>query len=218
MAKLVCSTALQVESIMFPPHAKPPGATNTLFLVGAGVRCVEIERKLVKMTGIGVYLEDKAIQSLAVTWKGKGKGIEELQDSEDFFKDIIKGPFEKLITVTTIRSLTGKQFSEKVSEHCIGIWKAQGAYTDEDAKAVDKFIEAYKDQNFPPGSSIHHTISPAGSLTISFSKDGSIPKTMNSVIENEKIGPAIIEMAIGKHGVSPEAKKSVASRLSSIIN
>ncbi|KAL8251726.1 hypothetical protein R6Q59_035419 [Mikania micrantha] len=117
-----------------------------------------------------------------------------------------------------IRSLTGKQFSEKVSEYCVGIWKAQGTYTDEDAKAIDKFIEAYKDQNFLPGSSIHHTISPAGSLMISFSKDGSIPKTMNSVIENEKIGPAIIEMVIGKHGVSPETKKNVASRLSTIIN
>ncbi|KAD4586308.1 hypothetical protein E3N88_23909 [Mikania micrantha] len=89
MANLLSSTGVQVETITFPPHVKPPGATNTLFLGGAGVRCMEIESKLVKISGIGVYLEDKAIQSLAATWKGKG--VEELQDSEDFFKDIING-------------------------------------------------------------------------------------------------------------------------------
>ncbi|KAL8251732.1 hypothetical protein R6Q59_035425 [Mikania micrantha] len=216
MANLLSSTGVQVETIMFPPHVKPPGATNTLFLGGAGVRCVEIESKLVKISGIGVYLEDKAIQSLAATWKGKG--VEELQDSEDFFKDIINGPFDKFIQVTTIIPLAGKQFSKNVSANCERIWKAQGTYNHEDAKTIEKFNEVFKDQNFPPGSSILLTISRAGSLTISFSKDGSIQDTMISVLENEKIGPAMVETAIGKHGFSPEAKKSVASRLSTIIN
>ncbi|KAK1441457.1 hypothetical protein QVD17_07365 [Tagetes erecta] len=210
------STGLQVESIAFPPSVKPPGTTNTLFLGGAGVRGIEIQGNFVKFTGIGVYLEDKAISSLAVKWKCKS--AEELTDSVDFYNDIVNGPFEKFAHVTLIRTLTGKQFSEKVSENCVAIWKTLGIYTEADAKAIDKFLEIFKDLNFPPGSSILFTISPLGSLTISFSKDSSIPEAGNVVSESEKLGKAIIESMIGKHGVSPEAKQSLASRLSDLMN
>nr|BAJ21533.1 chalcone isomerase [Dahlia pinnata] len=207
---------LEVESIVFPPSVKPPGATTTFFLAGAGVRGLEIQGNFVKFTGIGIYLEDKAISSLAVKWKGKT--AHELTDSVDFFRDIVTGPFEKFSQVTMILPLTGQQYAEKVSENCVAAWKSLGIYTEADAKAIDKFLEIFKDQHFPPGSSILFTISPAGLLTISFSKDGSIPEAGNAVLENEKLGEAIIESMIGKHGVSPAAKQSLASRLSDLIN
>ncbi|KAL4556838.1 hypothetical protein LXL04_035002 [Taraxacum kok-saghyz] len=215
MAPPPSTTSLQVESIVFPPSVKPPGATNTLFLAGAGVRGMEIEGNFVKFTGIGVYLEDKAIPSLAVNWKGKTAA--ELTDSVEFFRDIVTGPFEKLTHITMILPLTGKQYSEKVSEMCVGVWKAHGTYTDADATTIEKFLEVFKDQNFPPTSSILFTTSPAGSLAISFSKDGSIPEAPDVVLENEKLGQAVIESVIGKYGVSPAAKESLASRLSDFM-
>lgn len=48
-----------------------------------------IEGNFIKFTGIGVYLEDKAVASLAPKWKGKS--FEELRDTLDFFRDIISG-------------------------------------------------------------------------------------------------------------------------------
>lgn len=77
------------------------------------------------------------------------------------------GDFEKFIRVTMILPLTGQQYSEKVSENCVAIWKSLGIYTDAEAKAIEQFIEVFKDENFPPGSSILFTISGQGSLTVS---------------------------------------------------
>ena len=179
---------------------------------GIGVRGMDIEGKFVKFTGIGVYLEDQAIPSLAVKWKGKTAA--ELMDSVDFYRDIVTGPFEKFAQVTTILPLTGKQYSEKVCEMCVGVWKAHGTYTDADGATLDKFLEVFKDKNFPPGSSIRFTISPVGSIAISFSKHDMIPETATAVLENKKLGEALIETVIGKNGVSPAAKQSLASRLS----
>ncbi|KVI06946.1 Chalcone isomerase [Cynara cardunculus var. scolymus] len=223
------STSIQVEFIVFPPSVKPPGATTTLFLGGAGVRGMEIQGNFVKFTGIGVYLEDKAIPSLAGKWKGKTAA--ELKDSVQFYRDIVTGPFEKFTQVTMILPLTGKQYSEKVSEMCIGVWKAQGTYTDADTATIEKFLQVFKDENFLPGSSILFTTSPNGSLTvsfyllnsfvmhhISFSKDGIIPEVAIVVLENEKLAQAVIESVIGEHGVSPATKQSLASRLSEFMN
>lgn len=69
--------------------------------------------------------------------------------------------------VTMILPLTGAQYSEKVSENCVAFWKSVGIYTDAEAKAIERFIEVFKDETFPPGSSILFTQFPNGSLTVS---------------------------------------------------
>ncbi|CAA0832052.1 Chalcone--flavonone isomerase 1 [Striga hermonthica] len=216
MSVLPSVTEVRVESCVFPPAVKPPGSAKTLFLGGAGVRGMEIGGAFVKFTSIGVYLEDNAVQSLAVKWKGKG--AEELTESVDFFTDIVTGPFEKFTKVTTILPLTGQQYSEKVAENCVAYWKAVGKYTDAESKAVEKFLEVFKLENFPPGASILFTQLPVGSLTISFSKDDSIPEHANAVIENKQLSEAVLESIIGRHGVSPSAKKNLALRLSELLN
>ncbi|XP_021890412.1 chalcone--flavonone isomerase-like, partial [Carica papaya] len=160
---------LQVEAFTFPRFVKPPGSAKTLFLGGAGVRGLDIQGKFVKFTAIGVYLEDIAVPSLAVKWKGKS--ADELTESIEFFRDVVTGPFKKFIRVTMILPLTGQQYSEKVTENCVAFWKSVGIYTDAEAKAIEKFLRVFKDENFPPGSSIFFTQSPNGSLTITFSKD-----------------------------------------------
>ncbi|XP_059666172.1 chalcone--flavanone isomerase-like [Cornus florida] len=208
-------TGIQVDVHEFPPEVSPPGTTKTLLLGGAGARGLEIQGKFVKFTAIGVYLEDNAIPFLTVKWKGKT--AEELTDSVEFFRDIVTGPFEKFTRVTMILPLTGKQYSEKVTENCVAYWKAVGTYTDAESKAVEKFIEVFKDETFPPGASILFTQSPLGSLTIAFSKDGSLPEAGNVVIENKQLSEALLESIIGKHGVSPEAKQSLAARISKLI-
>lgn len=205
-----------VETVVFPPAVKPPGSTNTLFLGGAGVRGLEIHGKFIKVTAIGVYLEETAVPSLAVNWKDKS--VEELTDSVQFYRDIVTGPFEKFAQITMILPLTGKQYSDKVSENCVAIWKTLGIYTDAEAEAIEKFQEAFKDETFPPGASILFSLSPLGSLMISFSNDSSVPEVGNVVIENKQLSEAVLESIIGQHGVSPEAKQSLAARLSDLFN
>ena len=66
-----------------------------------------------------------------------------------------------------ILPLTGQQYSEKVSENCVAIWKSLGIYTEAEAEAIDKFVSIFKDETFPPGSSILFTVLPKGSLLVS---------------------------------------------------
>ncbi|KAJ1436408.1 Chalcone isomerase [Sesbania bispinosa] len=208
-------TAVQVENVAFLPTVKAPSSPYTLFLGGAGERGLQIQDKFVKFTAIGVYLQDHAAPFLAVKWKGKS--AQELTESVEFFRDIVTGPFEKFMQVTMILPLTGQQYAEKVSENCVAIWKSLGIYTDEEAKAIEKFVAVFKDETFPPGSSILFTVSPKGSLGIAFSKDGSIPEVGLTVIENKLLSEAVLESMIGKDGVSPAAKQSLATRLSQLF-
>ncbi|GMI84867.1 TRANSPARENT TESTA 5, CHALCONE FLAVANONE ISOMERASE, chalcone isomerase [Hibiscus trionum] len=207
---------VQVENVTFPSTVKPPGSTNTFFLGGAGERGLDVGGKFIKFTAIGVYLEDNAVNCLAAKWKGKNAA--ELAESVEFFRDIVTGEFEKFIRVTMILPLTGEQYSEKVAENCVGIWKSLGIYTDAEAKAIEKFLDTFKDENLPPGSSILFTLSPTGSLTIGFSKDMSVPEAGKAVIENKVLGNSVLESIIGKNGVSPAAKQSLAARLSPLFN
>nr|WLK78563.1 chalcone isomerase [Salvia plebeia] len=208
-------TQVQVESVVFPPTAKPPASDKTLFLAGAGVRGMEVQGNFVKFTAIAVYMEGTAIPALAPNWSCKT--ADELADSAEFIREIIAGPFEKLTRVTMIVPLTGQQYSEKVAENCTAYWKAVGKYTDAEGKAVEKFLQVFKDESFSPGASILFTQSPAGSLTIAFSKDGSIPEQGKAVIENKLLAEAILESIIGKQGVSPTARQSLAARVSELL-
>ncbi|KAL1542664.1 chalcone isomerase [Salvia divinorum] len=207
---------VQVDSVVFPPTAKPPCSDKTLFLGGAGVRGIEIQGNFVKFTAIAVYVEATAIPALAAKWTAKTAA--ELAQSDDFIREIVAGPFEKMTQVTMILPLTGQQYSEKVAENCSAYWKAVGRYTDAESKAIEKFLQVFKDESFTPGASILFTQSPAGSLTIAFSKDGSIPEQGKAVIENKLLAEAILESIIGKNGVSPTARQSLAARVSELLN
>lgn len=55
-------------------------------------------------------------------------------------------------------------------------------------------------------------------MQISIIKDGIMPEAAKAVLENEKLGPTIIEAIIGINGVCPDAKLSLASRLSDFMN
>ncbi|CAH9111634.1 unnamed protein product [Cuscuta europaea] len=208
-------TEIEVENHVFPAEVKPPGSVNTLILGGAGVRGLNIDGKFIKFTAIGVYLEADAVSSLAVKWGAKTP--DELTDSVDFYRNIVTGPFEKLTQITMILPLSGKQYSEKVTENCVAYWKGAGIYGDEESAAIQKFLDVFSDQMFQPGASILFTHSPLGSLTICFSKDGSMPETANTVIENKRLSEAVLESIIGVNGVSPAAKQSLALRLSELV-
>nr|Q565D8.1 RecName: Full=Chalcone--flavanone isomerase; Short=Chalcone isomerase [Gentiana triflora]BAD95484.1 chalcone flavonone isomerase [Gentiana triflora] len=208
-------TEVKVESYVFPPSVKPPSSTKSFLLGGAGVRGLEINGNFVKFTAIGVYLEESGVAVLSGKWKGKT--AEELSDSVEFFTDIITGPFEKFTQVTLILPVTGQQYSPKVAENCAAQWKAAGIYTDADGIAIEKFLQVFQTESFTPGDSILFTHSPE-SLTISFGKNGAIPEVSNAVIENKKLSEAVIESIIGEKGVSPAAKKSLATRIAEILN
>lgn len=53
----------------------------------AGVRQLPIEGKFITFTAIGVYIDRAIVPHLASKWKGKT--IEELNDSAEFFMDIV---------------------------------------------------------------------------------------------------------------------------------
>nr|BAS69315.1 chalcone isomerase [Lilium speciosum] len=206
---------LEVAGFVFPPVVRPPGSSKTLFLGGAGERGMDIGGKFITFTAIGVYLEESAVESLAGKWKGKSG--DELAGSLDFVNDVITGPFEKFTRVTMVLQLTGQQYSEKVMENCIALWKANGVYTEAEGVAAERFKEVFKAEIFPHGASILFTQSPSGSLTIGFSKDGLIPESGTAVIDNKALSEAILGSIIGEHGVSPTARRSLAFRISELL-
>ncbi|XP_043700972.1 chalcone--flavanone isomerase-like [Telopea speciosissima] len=160
----VMVSELQVQDVTFPVSVKPLGSTKSLFLGGAGVRGLDIQGQFIKFTAIGIYLAPEALPSLAAKWKGKT--TDELISSHDFFTDLVWGEFEKFIRVTFIKTLTGQEFTKKVTENCVAYWKEVETYSDVEAKVVEEFKDAFKDETFPPGASVLYTISPTGSLTV----------------------------------------------------
>ncbi|XP_030476599.2 chalcone--flavanone isomerase-like [Syzygium oleosum] len=209
-------SVVQVESVKLPPYVKPPGSAKALSLAGAGLRDVEIEGKLIKVTAIGIYLEDAVLPLLAGKWSGKS--TEMLAESVEFFRDIITGPFEKFWWVSMILPLTGPQYMEKAAGNCVKDWHFYGGtYTDADATAVEKFREAFKDQSFRPGASILYAQTPNGPLTITFSEDGSIPEAPNAVIENRQLGGLVLGTLIDEQGVCPQARMSIAARICALL-
>lgn len=217
MAATPTITAVQVEFLEFPPVVTSPATAKTYFLGGAGERGLTIEGKFIKFTGIGVYLEDKAVASLATKWKGKSS--QHLLETLDFFRDIISGPFEKLIRGSKILPLSGPEYSSKVIENCVAHMKSVGIYGDAEAAAIEKFREAFKNVTFPPGASVFYRQSPDGILGLSFTQEGTAPPGNEAaVIENKAVSAAVLETMIGEHAVSPDLKRSLASRLPALLN
>ncbi|KAI9127870.1 hypothetical protein K1719_000863 [Acacia pycnantha] len=209
-------TGVNVEFLKFPAVVMPPaGSGKSYYLGGAGVRGLTIEGQFIKFTGIGVYLEDKAFPSLVSKWKGKTE--DELLNSIDFFKDIIQGPYEKLVRGSKILPLEGAEYVSKVSQNCVSHMKAVGTYGEAEAEAIDKFIQIFKPHNFAIGSSVFYLQSPNGTLTISFSDDATLPETPAGVIENKALSETVLETMIGEHAVSPALKLSLASRLAPLF-
>ncbi|WCJ19383.1 Chalcone--flavanone isomerase [Euphorbia peplus] len=209
------TTPIKLDNVFFPSAVKPPASKKSLFLAGAGVRGMEIEGKFTKFTAIGVYLEEEAVSLLTVKWKGKN--ADELTDSVEFFREIVTGPFEKFVRVTMILPLSGQEYSKKVTENCVGIWKSMGIYSEAEAKGINRFLDIFKDKQFPPGSSILFTHLPNGSIAITFWKEGSMPEVENGVIENKLLSEAVLESIVGKQGVSPAARGSIGSRLAELL-
>eukprot|EP01018_Ginkgo_biloba_P012299 Gb_07234 [translate_table: standard] len=207
-------SGMEVEGVTFAPTVRPPASAKELILAGAGYRGLEIGGKFVKFTTIGIYIEEAVIPHLALKWKGKT--AEELNNTLYFFMDAVTCPYEKFTRVALIAPLTGAQYSEKVSEGCKAAWEAAGIYGEAEAKALEEFKEAFKDQNFPPGSSILFTVSPAG-LVIAFTKDDCIPEKAEAVIENRVLAEGVLASIMGKNGVSPSAKASFADRVSKLL-
>lgn len=54
-------------------------------------------------------------------------------------------------------------------------------------------------------------------LQVAFSKDDSIPETGIAVIENKLLAEAVLESIIGKNGVSPGTRLSIAERLAELM-
>lgn len=79
------------------------------------------------------------------------------------------GPFEKLIRGSKIKELSGPEYSRKVMENCVAHLKSVGTYGDAEVEAIQKFAEAFKNVNFPPGASVFYRQSPDGILGVSTS-------------------------------------------------
>jgi chalcone isomerase len=52
-------------------------------------------------------------------------------------------------------------------ENCVAHLKSVGTYGDAEAEAMQKFAEAFKPVNFPPGASVFYRQSPDGILGVS---------------------------------------------------
>ncbi|TKY50622.1 Chalcone--flavonone isomerase [Spatholobus suberectus] len=117
--------------------------------------------------------------------------------------------------------------------------KSVGTYGDAEATATEKFAQAFKNMNFPPGAFVFFRQSPDGILgvsntdfviilisvsvlflkpRISFCQDGTIPGNEGAVGENKAVSEAVLETMIGEHIVSSALKRSLASRLPALLN
>ncbi|WRX11995.1 Chalcone isomerase - like 3 [Theobroma cacao] len=88
----------------------------------------------------------------------------------------------------------GKSPFEKftqVVENCLAYWTFSGGYTDAEAKADEEFLDIFKKETFPP--------------------DVCIPKVGNTMIENKQLSETVLETTVGKNGVFPAARWSLAS-------
>lgn len=88
-------------------------------------------------------------------------------NSLNYYGFVQLGPFEKVIRSIKVRTLSGPEYVRKVSENCIAHIKSDGLYGDEEEKAIQELREAFKDQNFPPGSTAFYRQSPNGTLGVS---------------------------------------------------
>ena len=52
-------------------------------------------------------------------------------------------------------------------ENCVAHMKSVGSYGEAEAAAIEKFAEAFKKVNFPPGASVFYRQSPDGVLGVS---------------------------------------------------
>ncbi|KAK9154207.1 hypothetical protein Sjap_001687 [Stephania japonica] len=206
---------LVIENTVFGATTMPPGSTNALFLGGAGVWGLQIPNRFIKLTSIAIYLEQCAVPSLAVKYRGKSP--DQLMDSLDFFMDIVSGEFEKLTIVTAIIALDGVQYAERVVERCTTYLNSVGEHGEAEAKALEQLLQVFKDQSFSPGASVVFTHSPNGILTVGFSEDESVPEEGVAVVENGAVAKAVLASIIGENDMSREVKKSLAVRLSELM-
>jgi len=63
--------------------------------------------------------------------------------------------------------LDGREYVRKVSENCVAHMESVGTYSEAEEKAIEEFRNAFKDQNFPPGSTVFYKQSPTGTLGVS---------------------------------------------------
>nr|QTF65956.1 chalcone isomerase [Dracaena cambodiana] len=209
-------TELVVEGVAVPPFIRPPGCPKTLLLAAAGERGLDVNGTFIKYTVHGFYLEESAVELLAAG-KWKGKTADQLTASNDFYIDIVKGPFEKLSRVTLLQPLTGPQFSTKVAENCTAIWRRNGTDVEAQRGVLAEFHEIFKSEMLLPNSVLFFAYHPSGTLEIVISENGAVPET-GKVIKSRALSEALLDSIIGEHGVSPMLKRCLALRMSQLMN
>ncbi|KAJ7546536.1 hypothetical protein O6H91_08G043300 [Diphasiastrum complanatum] len=207
--------SLEVEGVHFEASIISPRSASELILAGAGFRGVQIAPGVIlKVTSIAIYIEKELLNQLANRWSGENSPA--LLENEEFFLEIVSAKFEKCAKVALLKPLTGIQYSEKVLEHT----KAElGKRGDAEDKAIQEFLDAFKQETFFPGSAILLFVSPAG-LTIAFSHESDTNPEIRAAatIDNRRFAEAVLATILGKHSVSPDAKASVARRISSRLS
>jgi chalcone isomerase len=207
---------MELEGTVFPSTLNPPRSRKPLFLGGAGIRGYDVNGKFKIFTVSGVYLESEAVNFLAKRWRGKS--VEELSSSNQFFDDIITGPFDRASQITLVAPLDGKEFARLVVKSCTEILKKNGLYSQKEEKECEELKKFFEPINLPPGSTVFFTYCTSGHLMVTVSDDTSVPEVENLAIDCRNLMEALLASIIGENGVSPAAKLSLASRMHDIMN
>ncbi|XLS49189.1 hypothetical protein HN51_009884 [Arachis hypogaea] len=85
-------------------------------------------------------------------------------------------PFEKLIRGSKLKTLDGPEYVRKVSENCVAYMKSVETFGDAEEKAIHEFRQAFKDQNFLPGSTVFYEQFPNGTLGVKTLSDEELLK------------------------------------------
>lgn len=205
----VASVVEPATGVSFPSSLVPPGGSDELALVGAGVREKTFAIVSVKVYGVALYLSEAAAAALT-PWSGKGAS--ELAKDASFYKAIVDSSADKSIFIVLVRDVEGSQFWNALNEALAPRLKAAGA-SDEALKQFGKVLES---RSLKKNTGIYLTSSQSSTLHVGISEDVTInptPSEPTLSVESSALVEALFDVYLGSSLVSQSLVKDVAEVL-----
>jgi len=171
-------------------------------LAGVGVREKKIGPVKVKVYGVGMYMDEKsALSDLA---EFAGKAVSAVKSNQGFFSKIVSGGYGKTIELKMARTVGSETMAAALAEAVLPRMKG-------DAATVKTFEELLVSGLSGDGSALKGT-------SLTFGANGS---SLEVSINNKKVGDiasatlcnAFVDVYLGKDGVSPALKESIAENI-----
>eukprot|EP00271_Cylindrocystis_brebissonii_P014395 TRINITY_DN35744_c0_g1_i1.p1 TRINITY_DN35744_c0_g1~~TRINITY_DN35744_c0_g1_i1.p1 ORF type:complete len:216 (+),score=41.53 TRINITY_DN35744_c0_g1_i1:328-975(+) len=199
--------------VFFPPSIAVPG-TKELAVLATGFREKKVAIISVKVYGVALY----ANESETVTAWAPFKGIQakKLEKDDAFFKVFRDYPGEKALTITLVRDLETKQFTDGLKESLEPRLKVTGG--EEGAAALETFIQVFPVGELKSGTRIHLALTSEGTHVTIVPKD-KVPDTLmvpegakTSLVVSPPLVAALNDVYFGNNPSCPSLKWNLAQK------